>query len=209
MALSAKKMIRSSLFVVVGASLIGITPPSYAKNIVSNGNFENGLADWTCTVTVDGDCDTGDLMTPPPPEGTYALFGYENSTAQKGSTSQPLPTMTGGIYNISFFYNTNGSPTYNSLSLQVGDLSIPIDIVQDTWKPFNSTFKASGNSTLLNFLFNTVPGSGVLFLDDVVVTQVPVPGPLPLLGAASAFGYSRKLRKRMKDGKLPITSRVP
>lgn len=28
---------------------------------------------------------------------------------------------------------------------------------------------------------------------------VPVPGPLPILGAAAAFGYSRKLRKRIKS----------
>jgi len=27
--------------------------------------------------------------------------------------------------------------------------------------------------------------------------QVPVPGPLPILGAAAAFGYSRRLRKRL------------
>jgi hypothetical protein len=29
----------------------------------------------------------------------------------------------------------------------------------------------------------------------------PVPGPLPALGAAAAFGLSRKLRKRIKDSK--------
>lgn len=37
-------------------------------------------------------------------------------------------------------------------------------------------------------------------------TQVPgvskVPGPLPLFGAATAFGFSRKLRKRIKSSKL-------
>jgi hypothetical protein len=30
---------------------------------------------------------------------------------------------------------------------------------------------------------------------------VPVPGPLPLFGAAAAFGFSRKLRKRINDRK--------
>jgi hypothetical protein len=30
-----------------------------------------------------------------------------------------------------------------------------------------------------------------------------VPGPLPVLGVAAAFGYSRKLRKRIKDSKTP------
>lgn len=32
--------------------------------------------------------------------------------------------------------------------------------------------------------------------------RTPVPGPLPVLGAAAAFGYSRRLRKRLKGSKL-------
>jgi hypothetical protein len=31
---------------------------------------------------------------------------------------------------------------------------------------------------------------------DTLIQQV-VPGPLPILGAAAAFGYSRRLRKRL------------
>jgi hypothetical protein len=31
--------------------------------------------------------------------------------------------------------------------------------------------------------------------------NTPVPGPLPVFGAAAAFGFSRKLRKRIKDSK--------
>jgi hypothetical protein len=30
-------------------------------------------------------------------------------------------------------------------------------------------------------------------------TQQPVPGPLPILGAGTAFGLSRKLRQRVKS----------
>jgi hypothetical protein len=33
-----------------------------------------------------------------------------------------------------------------------------------------------------------------------------VPGPLPALGAAAAFGFSRKLRKRIKGGKNTVSS---
>ncbi len=37
----------------------------------------------------------------------------------------------------------------------------------------------------------------------------PVPGPLPLFGAAAAFGYSRKLRKRIVRSKaLPVDSAI-
>jgi hypothetical protein len=35
------------------------------------------------------------------------------------------------------------------------------------------------------------------------------PGPLPLFGAAAAFGFSRKLRKRIQGARLPIGSCQP
>lgn len=41
---------------------------------------------------------------------------------------------------------------------------------------------------------------GTAFYDAVRTPSVP--GPLPVLGAAAAFGYSRKLRKRIKGCKL-------
>jgi hypothetical protein len=43
-----------------------------------------------------------------------------------------------------------------------------------------------------------VPRIVVLPDGESNVWTVPVPGPLPLLGAATAFGFSRKLRKRIK-----------
>ena len=52
--------------------------------------------------------------------------------------------------------------------------------------------------------FNFVGSSGQRTFDNTVWAQVApassaaVPGPLPALGAAAAFGYSRKLRKRIK-----------
>jgi hypothetical protein len=37
----------------------------------------------------------------------------------------------------------------------------------------------------------------------------PLPGPLPLLGAAAAFGFSRKLRTRIQTSRHPLCSQVP
>jgi outer membrane lipase/esterase len=37
-------------------------------------------------------------------------------------------------------------------------------------------------------------------------SPTPVPGPLPILGAAAAFGYSRKLKKRIKNNRQPEVS---
>ena len=35
-----------------------------------------------------------------------------------------------------------------------------------------------------------------------------VPGPTPILSLAAAFGFSRKLRKRIKSGNLPVASAI-
>ena len=40
---------------------------------------------------------------------------------------------------------------------------------------------------------------------NLLQTQA-VPGPLPILGTAAAFGYSRKLRKRIKNSKPEVIS---
>lgn len=32
--------------------------------------------------------------------------------------------------------------------------------------------------------------------------EVPIPGPLPILGTATAFGWSRRLRQRIKEAGL-------
>jgi hypothetical protein len=37
----------------------------------------------------------------------------------------------------------------------------------------------------------------------------PAPGPLPVLGAGAAFGFSRKLRKRIKLARVAMGSSLP
>ncbi len=50
-------------------------------------------------------------------------------------------------------------------------------------------------------------GAGSLTFTKVIRPEVDaVPGPLPLLGAAACFGYSRRLKRRI-DGRIP--SRLP
>ena len=56
-----------------------------------------------------------------------------------------------------------------------------------------------GNSyaAIANFTFDAAPG------------MAAVPGPLPVFGAAAAFGYSRKLRKRIVSSKaVPVANAI-
>jgi hypothetical protein len=45
---------------------------------------------------------------------------------------------------------------------------------------------------------NSTPDATYTFVEATPFQATPVPGPLPILGAAAAFGFSRKLRKRIK-----------
>lgn len=61
------------------------------------------------------------------------------------------------------------------------------------------------------FSYDLVPGAGQGGAGNLTFTRVvrpdvdAVPGPLPLLGAAACFGYSRRLRKRIV-GSIPSTT---
>jgi hypothetical protein len=64
--------------------------------------------------------------------------------------------------------------------------------------PGNSGYSVSQNSAFNygNSVVPITPNSTYVWLSAREVP--PVPGPLPALGAASAFGFSRKLRKQIK-----------
>jgi hypothetical protein len=172
---------------------------SAQASIVLNGGFENGLADWTCTISSDAGCFTGFSFFDPAPEGSTYFLGFDNIAP--GILSQSLPTVAGTTYDISFFYNSFENAPANTLAVEVGSLTNALGIAPNTWTPYSGTFTATSSSTPLKFLFKTDLFAGVLALDNVVVnatgSAVAVPGPLPLLGAGAAFGWSRRLRKRI------------
>jgi len=63
-------------------------------------------------------------------------------------------------------------------------------VVQVTFTPLSTEIDDLGSGEFISFDLEYQPAASV-------------PGPLPVFGAAAAFGYSRKLRKRIKDSKLP------
>lgn len=77
-----------------------------------------------------------------------------------------------------------------------------------TWIPIQGV-SSNTQATSVNFVFTTIStaicpslpcaqaGNGN-FIDAVTAGQ-QVPGPLPLMGAATAFAYGRKIRRRIKQ----------
>jgi len=88
----------------------------------------------------------------------------------------------GGTNDISYFYN-------NAVTLQALSEFAPVIVGAGASETSDSTTFAL-DSTLANTYLTfdyTIPAPGAA-----------TPGPLPLLGAASAFGFSRRLRRRIK-----------
>jgi hypothetical protein len=66
--------------------------------------------------------------------------------------------------------------------------------------PLSAFIGENGNGTW-NLLFGDTAGGDPLSINSWRLTVNPVPGPLPLLGAASAFGISRRLRRRIASSR--------
>jgi hypothetical protein len=72
--------------------------------------------------------------------------------------------------------------------------------------PANPHIKSIGSQEIFVRDSWNIPDTSPAKIDAIQnnYTQVDrVPGPLPLLGAGAAFGFSRKLRKRIKTSKSP------
>jgi hypothetical protein len=177
---------------IVGSALA--TLPAQAQ-ILLNGNFQSNLgspASWTSTltpVTVVAYTPLGNRAAEFAPSGIGSLL------------TQSITGLTfGEQYRVSFGLDVFSAGTY-SFSASAGAGSLVFSGVSaGPITPLGGSFvfAATGTSQLLSFSTPGTPSNQqFLYLDNVTVQTVP--GPLPLLGAAAAFGWSRKIRRRIKD----------
>ena len=119
---------------------------------------------------------------------------YELSFYQAGGQYSPDPDVQiTAFWDVAF-----GTSTFQSATITVAS-GAPVS----AWQKQTTTFTATNTSQVLSFLSQGTPTGGPPFalLSAVSLTDTtPVPGPLPVLGAAAAFGASRKLRRRIKLG---------
>ncbi len=129
------------------------------------------------------------------PQGNLALYGITGSPSFNGSV------LNGGGSSVSATstYLVGGS---NPLLIPVG-FSISFGYISGSPIVSTSTFTGQTLSSL-GFTINsgllgswTLDGTGDTIQAFLGPPAAAVPGPLPLLGAGAAFGWSRKLRKRI------------
>ena len=95
-------------------------------------------------------------------------------------------------------FNSGWDITFGSNADSVNSGPVPFQSFSG-WKTYSNIFTATATSQTLSFLSKGGP-SGVpplSLLDNVSLTMADAPGPLGILGVATAFGYSRRLRRRI------------
>lgn len=72
-------------------------------------------------------------------------------------------------------------------------------LVSGTYLPSSplSAFNGEAGNGAWTLIFTDNAGNDPLSINSWSLTATPVPGPLPLLGVGAAFGYSRRLRRRI------------
>jgi hypothetical protein len=104
-------------------------------------------------------------------------------------------------------YNDYKIPATPSLTFSQGTFSsLQTSFPVESSQLFTNQFIASANTPILitnnndNSTF-PAPASSLQFRSLTVETVEDVPGPLPLMGAACALGYSRKLRRQLSTSR--------
>jgi len=215
-----KSLIFSSVAAL--AAFGGIQAPAFALNLISNGGFESPqfatgsinqvsdtiIPDWASSTTSmeiwNGTQDrNGQTFTPY--EGTqYAEIQDSALDTSIFQTVLGTSTTAGNLYAIQFAHR--GRTSTDRVKLTVKDtvtnnflLDQNYDTGNTAWQFYNtSQFVATGNNLEVRFTAiapSPVGGQGN-FLDAVSFEEVP--SPLPLLGAGTAFAFSRRLRRRIE-----------
>ena len=153
------------------------------------------------------------------------LTGGGSTDSPTDGVQQNVTTTLGDTYSLSFYVgraqSNNGDSRYQNpatadLSINGGPLvsftnsDLPLSGYVD-WEQFTTSFIATGSSTTITFLNGTPVGTNFAGLDNVVLTAVPEPSSLILIGVGvgSLIGYTWRQQKgnRKAQGRRPGEAR--
>jgi hypothetical protein len=110
--------------------------------------------------------------------------------------------------------NVNSMPAPNQLSIGLsagglgGGFAYKVDEGSGVFTDYQFYYGLRPGSAVADYQgcvgIHGQPGCGSVNISNFSTQEVP--GPLPILGAAAAFGWSRKLRKRLKSSKPEVIS---
>lgn len=159
------------------------------------------LTTWSWSFTTNnadqfgsGTFTTADVV--PTAETTYSITGI-SGTYNRGGTAYTISGLSN--YNLtSNVFRWDGTSTspiilnFGGVSFTFSDISERLNIRYNSFTGF-----AAANATLSEF---SGSDANITSSSLTPIAAAPVPGPLPLFGAAAAFHASRRLRRRLKTG---------
>jgi len=156
-----------------------------------NGPLPPLPADYVTIDVMNGALQINTVFSPNKSFPAGATLKYNASTiglpfqqAFTTSSVAGIPPISGGTTNVTSTLTglPNSLMSINAM-VDSGLFTVP---VQSTM--VSSVFTTSGTGNIGNFVVTLTPGSPV---------ANNVPGPLPILGAGAAFGFSRRMRRRI------------
>jgi hypothetical protein len=222
--MSYKLALAGAVFASAALTLTSTVSSADPMNLIQNGGFEtnncpvycNAAPPWVLSTEVG----TAPVNVDNPHSGNYHLFlgGFPTNPSVPpqplaGTASQWVDVHPAGLYELSFWYLTNGQPSdlivtalqccaVNSLALSVlFDASVNNTVYTEA----SVTVSLAAESTLIEFSAAKSFGAA-LFIDDVSLTRVTkhpsVPGPvvgagLPglILASGGLLGWWRRRKK--------------
>ena len=178
---------KTSIKILSAIAVLAATLVHAQAAIITNGNFANGLTDWTSTTTAGGEASSGNynsngwLAVAPPEGNTMAVIG--GGATNSVVLSQSLPTLTVGTYTLSFasagiadyLANWSGQNPWNPSVLGIratvtsgaGGATVLYDsgftsTLQQDWEAYsgNFTLNSTVNDAKINIAFeNTAFGT--------------------------------------------------
>lgn len=209
---------------VVGTAIVNpifATPASAVTFTLSFPNATPGFTQSTLTTSGGGlTLDVSDPAGGPFPttgginstgSGLCVFAGNNNISGRCGYTTanaDTSTTLTGVTFVFSENVNLTGFTVGQIAGLTSGTISFggstPVTVSATGFNPLPNLFVGANTPFVITTsgTFSSTDNDGLLRISSIQVDdnpQIPVPGPLPLLGVASAFACSRRLRRRIKS----------
>jgi hypothetical protein len=190
--------------------------PSQAQSACSGGYSIAALGGLGSTGCIIGDKIYSDFSFSGAWAGTSS-FTFSNSPADQHTFSGSGIALNSGTYGYTYKVTiAPGNPLQRIMAYRAGngtsDIFLPLIASRTLTGTPGATVTAPNDGTSSPYMYPSPYVTGpVVFTSNISVTsgrmdivtdtlgQVTVPGPLPIVGAAAAFGFSRKLRHRIKS----------
>jgi hypothetical protein len=208
------RRLRHSGLALVGAgataSLLSASPAEAALKWNFTLNYSNGTSASGFFYT------PGSAFTPNQSYNITSIEGSQSGTAITGLSPRRVATESATTDNTpsnSFFWDSSNTvqSTFQGIAFNLGSndpdnggaimMVLADGSAPGTFAQVNGWQYSYGNTNAGAVISNSPGGVSTTFLTPNSIITETVPGPLPLLGAAGAFGWSRRMRRKLITAK--------